>query len=115
MRYRKEIAFAPVGQARRAPDDQPQPKLLDQAEEAADRVRAAEHDLGDARDELVRSIRRARDEGIPFALIARRVGLSRERVRQLYAGTMLSLVAVNGERVAHRLGELGRWYIHSPF
>lgn len=104
-----------MGKARPAEDDLPQPKLLDQAEEAAHRVRAAENDLGDARDELVRTIRRARDEGIPFALIARRVGLSRERVRQLYAGTMLGLAAVNGERVAHRLGELTRWYIHSPF
>ena len=102
-------------QPRRAEDDQQQPRLLDQAEEAANRVRAAENDLGEARNELVRTIRRARDEGIPFSLIARRVGLSRERVRQLYAGTVLGLVAVNGERVAHRLGELARWYIHSPF
>jgi hypothetical protein len=31
-------------------------------------------------------IRVACDEGIPFAAIARAAGLSRERVRQLYAG-----------------------------
>jgi hypothetical protein len=36
-------------------------------------------------EELRARIRGARDEGIPFAAIARQAGFSRERVRQLYA------------------------------
>jgi hypothetical protein len=39
-----------------------------------------------AREELRTKIRVTRDEGVPFAVIARAAGLSRERVRQLYAG-----------------------------
>jgi hypothetical protein len=35
-------------------------------------------------EELRARIRGARDEGVPFAAIARQAGFSRERVRQLY-------------------------------
>jgi hypothetical protein len=63
--------------------------LLDDVALAAERVRALEREqretMEKARDELRAKIRDARDEGIPFAVIARAAGLSRERVRQLYA------------------------------
>ena len=43
-------------------------------------------DLTGEREELRAAIRAAHNEGIPFAVIARRLGVSRDRVRQLYAG-----------------------------
>jgi hypothetical protein len=60
--------------------------LLDDVAEAAARKRETKAADDDARDELRRRIRIARDEGIPFAAIARAAQMSRERVRQLYAG-----------------------------
>ena len=64
--------------------------MLDDVATAAERVRELEREqrqvMDAARDELRAKIRIARDEGVPFAVIARAAGLSRERVRQLYAG-----------------------------
>jgi K+-sensing histidine kinase KdpD len=64
--------------------------LLDDVTAAAERVRQAEaaerRKVDAARERLRQRIRVAHDEGIPFAVIARAAGLSRERVRQLYAG-----------------------------
>ena len=60
--------------------------LLDDVAAAAERMRAAEADRRDAQEELREKVRAARREGIPFAAIARAANLSRERVRQLYAG-----------------------------
>ena len=64
--------------------------LLSDAAEAAEHLRRLEtrqHEEREAaRDELRFRIRAARDEGIPFAVIARTIDLSRERVRQLYQG-----------------------------
>jgi hypothetical protein len=77
--------------------------LLGDAEAAADRVREAEADLTTAREELVEKIRTARDEGIPFSLIARRIGLSRERVRQLYLGASVWLVVLGPDKVSRRV------------
>lgn len=62
------------------------PRLLDDVSWAAERVRATDEERRAALEELRAKIRAARDEGIPFAVIARAAGLSRERVRQLYAG-----------------------------
>jgi hypothetical protein len=42
--------------------------------------------LEQAREELREKVRATHDEGIPFAVIAQAAGLSRGRVRQLYAG-----------------------------
>jgi hypothetical protein len=66
-------------------------------------VREAEADRTAAREELVERIRTARDEGIPFSLIARRVGLSRERVRQLYLGASVWVVALGADKVSRRV------------
>jgi hypothetical protein len=64
--------------------------LLDDVAAAAERLRELEREQRAARDaareELRGTIRAARDEGIPFAVIGRAAGLSRERARQLYAG-----------------------------
>jgi hypothetical protein len=64
--------------------------LLDDIADAAQRLRALEAEqraaMQAAREELREKVRAAHDEGIPFAVIARAAGLSRERVRQLYAG-----------------------------
>jgi hypothetical protein len=60
--------------------------LLDDVATAAERMRAAEADRQVAREELREKVRAARAEGIPFAVIGRAAGLSRERVRQLHAG-----------------------------
>ena len=60
--------------------------LLDDVAAAAERMRAAEADRRDAQEELREKIRAARREGVPFAAIARAASLSRERIRQLYAG-----------------------------
>jgi len=64
--------------------------LLSDAAKAAEHLRrleARQHEEREAaRDELRVRIRTAHDEGIPFAAIARTIGLSRERVRQLYQG-----------------------------
>lgn len=60
--------------------------LLDDVADAAERMRTAEAERQAAREELREKIRAARKEGIPFAAIGRAAGLSRERVRQLYAG-----------------------------
>jgi hypothetical protein len=62
------------------------PRLLDDVAAAAERMRAAEAQRRSAQQELRAKVRVARDEGIPFAAIARAASLSRERVRQLYAG-----------------------------
>lgn len=63
--------------------------LLDDVTEAAEKVRALEREQREAMDaaraQLRTKIREARDEGIPFAAIGRAAGLSRERVRQIYA------------------------------
>lgn len=59
--------------------------LLDDVAEAAERMRSKEAETQAARGELHEKIRAARDEGIPFAVIARAAGLSREWVRRLYA------------------------------
>jgi hypothetical protein len=67
----------------------PDMALLDDVAQAAEKVRrleAEQRQLVDAaRAELRAQVRAARDEGIPFAAIGRAAGLSRERVRQLYA------------------------------
>lgn len=60
--------------------------LLDDVAEAAERYRRAEDERQQARENLRATVRAARDEGIPFAVIARAAGISRERARQLYAG-----------------------------
>ena len=60
--------------------------MLDDVTAAADRYARLGEERDRAREELRARIRAARDEGIPFAVIARAAGLSRERVRQLYAG-----------------------------
>jgi DNA-directed RNA polymerase specialized sigma24 family protein len=64
--------------------------LLDNVAQAAERVRAVDREqqqaVDAARDELRAAIRTARDEGLSFAAIGRAAGLSRQRVRQLYAG-----------------------------
>jgi hypothetical protein len=62
------------------------PRLLDDVAAAAERMRAAEDKRHAALEDLRAKVRAARDEGIPFAAIGRAAGLSRERVRQLYAG-----------------------------
>jgi DNA-directed RNA polymerase specialized sigma24 family protein len=54
--------------------------------EAAERYRNAEAERVRAREELRTKVRLARDEGIPYAAIARAAGVSLERVRQIYAG-----------------------------
>lgn len=63
--------------------------LLDDVAAAAERVRALDREQRDAMDaarrQLRETIRAARDEGVPFAVIGRAAGLSRERIRQLYA------------------------------
>ena len=76
--------------------------LLGDAEAAAARVREAESDLTAAREELVQKIRTARDEGIPFSLIGRRIGLSRERVRQLYMGASIWLTVLGADKISRR-------------
>ena len=60
--------------------------LLNDVAEAAERYKRAEDERRQAREELRAKVRVARDEGISFAAIARAAGISRERVRQLYAG-----------------------------
>jgi hypothetical protein len=60
--------------------------LLDDVRVAAERYARTGEERDRAREELRAMIRVARDEGIPFTAIARAAGLSRERVRQLYAG-----------------------------
>jgi DNA-directed RNA polymerase sigma subunit (sigma70/sigma32) len=60
--------------------------LLDDVASTADRYMRAEENRRKAREELRAKVRAARDEGISFAAIARAAGISRERVRQLYAG-----------------------------
>jgi DNA-directed RNA polymerase sigma subunit (sigma70/sigma32) len=66
------------------------PRLLDDVTQAAERVRTLELEqratMDKAREELRVKVRAAHDEGISFAAIGRAAGLSRERVRQLYAG-----------------------------
>jgi hypothetical protein len=63
--------------------------LLGDVEKAAADLRAVEDrhraERATAVEALRTAIRVAHDEGIPLARIARSVGLSRERVRQLYA------------------------------
>lgn len=85
------------------PEPQAKPTLLGDAEAAAGRVREAESDLTAAREELVDKIRTARDEGIPFSLIARRIGLSRERVRQLYLGASVWITVLGADKVTRRV------------
>jgi hypothetical protein len=77
----KPVAGLPRGQGEpvRVP-------LLEDVAAAAERMRTAEAERQDAREELRERIRAARAEGISFAAIARAAGLSRERVRQLHAG-----------------------------
>jgi hypothetical protein len=60
--------------------------LLDDVAEAGKRAREAREEWQQAREELRAKIRTARDEGIPFAVIARAAGISREWTRRLYAG-----------------------------
>jgi hypothetical protein len=60
--------------------------LLDDVTKAAERYRRAEEERRQAREQLRGTVRTARDEGISFAAIARAAGISRERVRQFYAG-----------------------------
>jgi DNA-directed RNA polymerase sigma subunit (sigma70/sigma32) len=59
--------------------------LLEDVQQAAERVRAADEARAEALAVLREKIRAARNEEIPFAAIARAAQLSRERVRQLYA------------------------------
>jgi DNA-directed RNA polymerase sigma subunit (sigma70/sigma32) len=64
--------------------------LLGDVEEAVANLRAVEErhkaERGEAVERLRAAIRAAHDEGIPLARVARSVGVSRERVRQLYVG-----------------------------
>jgi hypothetical protein len=70
--------------------EQPDVPLLDDVAVAADRVRELEREQREAMDaaraELRSRVRIAHDEGIPFSVIARRVGYSREWIRKLYEG-----------------------------
>ena len=78
LRFRQQESSLVVRNRRRV-------ALLDEVAEAAREVRAAEEARAEALDVLRTKIRAARDEGIPFAVIARSAQLSRERARQLYA------------------------------
>ena len=66
------------------------PRLLDEVTAASERVHELRREqraaMNAAREELRTAIRQAHEEGVPLAAIARAAGLSRERVRQLYAG-----------------------------
>lgn len=79
MAKRPEGSRTVGGERRRVP-------LLEDVTEAAFRMRAAELERRAAQELLRERIRTARDEGVPFAAIARAASLSRERVRQLYHG-----------------------------
>lgn len=61
--------------------------LLDDVADAAAALRdyldEVEPEITRRRERLLRAMRRAVDEGIPQARVARAAGLSRERVRQL--------------------------------
>jgi K+-sensing histidine kinase KdpD len=88
---KSQIWFAIVPEGMAKPDsERAGVALLDDVTAAAERVRQAEaaerRKVDAARERLRQRIRVAHDEGIPFAVIARAAGLSRERVRQLYAG-----------------------------
>lgn len=65
--------------------EQPSVSLLDDVEEAARRVRELDQERHEALAELRRRVVACRAEQIPYAVIARRTGYSRERVRQLNA------------------------------
>jgi DNA-binding phage protein len=56
--------------------------LLDEVQEAAQRVREKETDLTQEREALA-AMRRAYQEGIPIARIARAAGMTRQRVYTL--------------------------------
>ena len=60
--------------------------LLDDVAAAAEKHRRAEEERRRALAHLREMVRVARDEGLSFASIARAARLSRERIRQLYAG-----------------------------
>jgi cell division septum initiation protein DivIVA len=60
--------------------------LLEDVSDPARRYIEAEEQRQQAREELRTKIPTACDTGIPFAAIARAAGISRERMRQLYAG-----------------------------
>jgi hypothetical protein len=64
--------------------------LLSDVEDAVANLRKVEArhqaERAEAVGRLRAAIRAAHDEGIPLARVARSVGLSRERVRQLYIG-----------------------------
>lgn len=53
---------------------------------AATRVRRAEESLRRARDELRRAIVAARENGETYAAIARTLGVTRQRVKQIAGG-----------------------------
>ncbi len=59
------------------------PRLLSEAAEAAERLRAAEASYDETRDEFRQAIERAHDAGATLTLIGQVVGLSRQRVAQL--------------------------------
>lgn len=61
------------------------PYCADRVREGADKVNAAEEALSQARAELREVLREAVAEGIPMSVLAKHAGMSRERVRQLFA------------------------------
>jgi len=65
--------------ARRKPDVR-LVRSLQQVEDATQRVRTVEADLEDARDELRRALVDAREHGVSLAVLAKIVGVSRQRM-----------------------------------
>jgi hypothetical protein len=61
-------------------------RLLDDVAAAAEKMRRAQDELTEAREELRAKVRVAHVEGIPAAAIARAAGLSRQRITQLLKG-----------------------------
>jgi hypothetical protein len=63
------------------------PRLLSDAAEAAEDLRAAEAEaeemLADARERFREALRRARAGGASYSLLGRVVGLSRQRIAQV--------------------------------
>ena len=59
---------------------------LNEVAQAARRVRRAEEALRHAREDLREAILSARDRGETFAAIARTLGVTRQRVKQIAGG-----------------------------
>jgi hypothetical protein len=55
----------------------------DRVRAAANKVKAAEEDLAEARADLREVLLEAVAEGIPMSVLAQHAGITRERVRQL--------------------------------